>query len=56
MFDVFEKTMIGLLIFFIIILFTCYGVIIYKAATGDDSFFARKVYIVNQDFCKEEKL
>ena len=36
-------------------LFICYGVIFYKAATGDDSFFVRKVYIVNQDFCKEGK-
>ena len=55
MFDAFEKIMIGLLIFFLIILFTCYGVIIYKAAIGDDKFFAHKVYIVNQDFCKEGK-
>lgn len=52
MFNVFEKIMIGLLIFCLIILFTCYGVIIYKAATGDESFFVRKVYIMN---CKEAK-
>lgn len=55
MFDVFEKIMLGILIFCLIILFTCYGVIFYKAATGDEKFFTKKVYIVNQDFCKEKK-
>ena len=55
MLDVFEKILIGLLIVCVVFLFACYGIIIYKSATGDDSFFARKVYIVNQDYCKEEK-
>ena len=55
MLDVFEKILLGLLIFCLIIALTGVGVIFYKAATGDESFFARKVYIVNQDFCKEAK-
>ena len=55
MFDTFEKILIGILVACLVILFTCYGVIIYKAATGDEKFFVRKVYIVNQDFCKEDK-
>lgn len=55
MLDIFEKIMIGLLVVCVIILFACYGVIIYKAATGDAKFFVRRVYIVNQDFCKEAK-
>ena len=55
MFDVLEKMLIGWLIFCFIILFICYGLIFYKAATNDEEFFAHKVYIVNQDFCKEEK-
>ena len=55
MLDVFEKIMIGILVTSLVALFICYGVIFYKAATGDDSFFVRKVYIVNQDFCREEK-
>lgn len=55
MLDIIEKILIVLLVIIIAGLFTCYGVIIYKAATGDDSFFVEKVYIVNQDFCKEAK-
>lgn len=55
MLDVLEKIMIGLLVTSFVALFICYGVILYKGATGDDSFFVRKVYIVNQDFCREEK-
>lgn len=55
MFDAFEKIMIGFLIFCVIVLFICYGVIFYEAAKGNDEFFARKVYIVNQDFCREAK-
>lgn len=55
MLNVFEKMFIGWIIFCVIILFICYGVIFYKAAIGDDSFFASKVYIVNQDFCREAK-
>lgn len=55
MFDVFEKILIGLLVICVVILFACYGVFIYKAAIGDKGFFVRKVYIVNQDFCKEAK-
>lgn len=55
MLDVFEKIRMGLLIFCLILAFICFGIIFYKAATSDDSFFARKVYIVNQDFCKEVK-
>lgn len=55
MLDVFEKILMGLLIFCFIIALIGVGVIFYKAATGDESFFARKVYIVNQDFCKEAK-
>lgn len=51
----FDKIMIGILIFYVIILFTFLGIIFYKAATGDKDFFVRKVYIVNQDFCKEDK-
>jgi hypothetical protein len=53
MLDVFEKIMIGLFIVCIIVWFVGYGVLFYKAATGDTSVFARRVYIVNQDFCKE---
>ena len=49
MLDVFEKILIGILIFCLVILFTCYGIIFYKAATGDENFFVHKVYIVNQD-------
>lgn len=55
MLDVYEKIGIGFFIFCLIIALTGVGVIFYKAATGDESFFARKVYIVNQDFCKEAK-
>lgn len=56
MFDFFEKILIGLLVICVVILFACYGVIIYKAATNDVKFFApNRVYIVNQDFCKETK-
>ena len=57
MFDVFEKILIGLLIVCVAFLFVCYGIIFYKVATvtGDDEFFARKVYIVNQGSCKEDK-
>ena len=55
MFDVYEKMGIGSFIFCLIIALIGVGVILYKAATGDESFFARKVYIVNQDFCKEAK-
>ena len=55
MFDVFEKILIGLLIFCLIILFACYSLIFYKAVTGDENFSVRKVYIVNQDYCKEAK-
>ena len=55
MFDTFEKILIGILVACLIILFACYGVIIYHAAIGEKEFFAHKVYIVNQDFCKEEK-
>lgn len=55
MLDVFEKILVGLLIFCFIIALTGVGVIFYKAATGDKDFFTRKVYIVNQDFCKEAK-
>ena len=55
MFDVFEKIMIGLLIFCVIILFICYGIIFYEAAKGNNEFFAHKVYIVNQDYCREAK-
>ena len=47
MLDGFEKIMIGILIFCLIILFACYGVIIYHAAIGDKEFFAHNVYIVN---------
>lgn len=52
MFDLFEKILIGILIICVVILFACYGVIIYKGATEG---YVRKVYIVNQDFCKEAK-
>lgn len=55
MLDVFEKIMIGLFIVCVIVLFVGYGVIFYKVATGDTSAFVRRVYIVNQDFCKEAK-
>lgn len=55
MLDVIEKILIVLFVIIVAGLFTCYGVIIYKAATGDDEFFVKKVYIVNQDFCKESK-
>lgn len=55
MFDVFEKILMGILIFCLIIALTGLGIIFYKAATGDKDFFSRKVYIVNQDFCKEAK-
>lgn len=55
MFDFFDKILIGLLVICFVILFACCGVIIYKAAIGDKDFFVRKVYIVNQDFCKEVK-
>lgn len=57
MLDVFEKILIVLLIVCIVFLFACYGIIFYKAATvtGDDKFFARKVYIVNQGSYKEDK-
>ena len=57
MFDVFDKILIGLLIVCVAFLFVCYGIIFYKVATvtGDDEFFARKVYIVNQGSCKEDK-
>jgi len=55
MLDVFEKIMIGLFIVCVIVLFVCYGMMFYKAATGDPSVFVRRVYIVNQDFCKEAK-
>lgn len=54
MFDFFEKILIGLLVICVGILFACYGVMIYKAAT-DEGFFVHKAYIVNQDFCKEAK-
>lgn len=55
MLDVIEKILIVLLVISGAVVLTCYGVIFYKAATGDDEFFVKKVYIVNQDFCKEEK-
>lgn len=55
MFDTFEKILIGILVTCVIGIFICCGVIIYKAATGDEKFFTKRVYIVNQDFCKEEK-
>lgn len=55
MLDVLAKIVVGLFILSAIAWFAGYGVIFYKAATGDDEFFARKVYIVNQDFCKEKK-
>ena len=55
MLDVIEKILIVLLVISAAALFTCYGVIFYKAANGDDKFFVKKVYIMNQDFCKEEK-
>lgn len=55
MLDFIEKILIVLLAITGACLFTCYGVILYKAATGDDQFFVQKVYIVNQDFCKESK-
>ena len=51
MINVFEKILIGLLIFCVIGLFICYGVIFYEAAKGNDEFFTKKVYIVNEDFC-----
>ena len=55
MFDTFEKILIGILVTCAVVLFICYGVIIYKAATGDEKFFTKRVYITNQDFCKEKK-
>ena len=55
MFDTFEKILIGILVTCAVVLFICYGVIIYKTATDDEKFFAKRVYIVNQDFCKEDK-
>ena len=55
MLDVFDKILMWLLIFCFIIALTGVGLIFYKAAVGDKVFFYRKVYIVNQDFCKEEK-
>jgi len=55
MFDVYEKIGIGFFIFCLIITLTGVGVIFYKAVTGDENFFVRKVYIVNQDYCKEVK-
>ena len=55
MLDVIEKILIVLLVITGACLLTCFGVIFYKASTGDDQFFVKKVYIVNQDFCKEEK-
>lgn len=55
MFDAFEKILIGILVTCVVGICICYGVIIYKVATGDEKFFAKKVYITNQCFCKEEK-
>ena len=53
MFDFFEKILIGLLVMCVVILFACYVVIFYKAATNDENFFAHKVYTVNKYFCRE---
>ena len=50
-----EKILMGLLILCLIIALIGVGLIFYKAAVGDKDFFSRKVYIVNQDFCKEAK-
>lgn len=55
MLSILEKIVEGFIIVCVIAWFVAYGVIFYKAATGDDRFFAQKVYIVNQDFCKEAK-
>ena len=55
MFHTFEKILIGILVTCAVVWFICYGVIIYKSATGDEKFVTKRVYIVNQDFCKEEK-
>ena len=55
MFSFFDKILMGFLIICLVFLFAFYVIIFYKAATNDENLFARKVYIVNQDFCKEDK-
>lgn len=42
MLDVLEKIVVGLFILLVIAWFAGYGVIFYKAATGDVEFFAKK--------------
>lgn len=55
MFDFFEKILIGFIIMCLVFLFAFYVIIFYKDATNDKNFFAHKVYIVNQDSCKDVK-